>query len=290
VSSLPMVADQPGLTALTSVTHGPAGWLAVGVPGPVVYTSANGTTWRPASGAIARDLVGVTAATAAAGPHGYVIAGQLVAPGGACVADVWWSPNLTSWTRAHDANDVDGSSQVVSVAAGPHGFVSVGAHDGQPAVWTTTNGTAWTTIVLPLSPGTTGVLQQIAIDSDHAAALGEQTAAGVSTPLAVSADGAASWTEVPFSPPGPDVAITALTADAGGFTTAIQSGQPGQQQVTVWTSADGAGWTQTRLGGLSGGGTRQLTALASSGATVTGIGSTATASSQQPVTWTFPAR
>ena len=45
--------DLPAQSApetLTTVTHGPAGWLAVGVPGPVVLTSANGTTWRPAAG------------------------------------------------------------------------------------------------------------------------------------------------------------------------------------------------------------------------------------------------
>ncbi|HMD23240.1 MAG TPA: MFS transporter [Streptosporangiaceae bacterium] len=290
VSSLSLVAGEPGLAALTSVTHGPAGWLAVGVPGPVVYTSADGTTWQPAPVSIARDLAGVTSVAATAGPHGYIIAGQLVAPGGACVADVWWSPNLASWTRARDVNDVGGSSQVAAVAADAHGFVSVGSHNGQPAVWTSTNGTAWTTIALALPPGTTGVLRQVAINGDRVAALGEQTVAGVSTPLVLAVNGGASWIRVPFIPPGPDAAITALTADAGGFTAAVQSGQPGQQHVTVWTSADGASWTQMRLGGLSGGGIRQLTALASSGTTVTGIGSIATPYSQQPVTWTFPAR
>ena len=67
VSSLPLVSAEPGLAALTSVAHGPAGWLAVGVPGPVVLTSANGTTWQPAPGSIARDLAGVTGVAAAAG-------------------------------------------------------------------------------------------------------------------------------------------------------------------------------------------------------------------------------
>jgi hypothetical protein len=133
------------------------------------------------------------------------------------------------------------------------------------------------------------VLQYIAINSDRAAALGEQTVAGVSTPLALSADEATSWSQVPFSPPGPGAAITALTADAGGFTAAVQSGQPGRQHVMVWTSADGANWTQASLGGLSGEGTR-LIALAASGTTVTGVGSIATPSSQHPITWTFPAR
>ena len=43
-SSLPVVSAYPGLTALTSVTYGPSGWLAVGTPGPVALTSADGTT------------------------------------------------------------------------------------------------------------------------------------------------------------------------------------------------------------------------------------------------------
>ena len=60
--------------------------------------------------------------------------GKLVAAGGECVADVWWSPDLKSWTRAHDVNEVTGSSQVLAVAAGASGFVSAGSHNGQPAV------------------------------------------------------------------------------------------------------------------------------------------------------------
>src|SRR6185503_14775537 len=47
--------DLPAQSApetLTTVTHGPAGWLAVGVPGPVVLSSADGKTWRSAAGNI----------------------------------------------------------------------------------------------------------------------------------------------------------------------------------------------------------------------------------------------
>ena len=133
VSSLALVAADPRLRALTSVTHGPAGWLAVGTPGPVVMTSADGAIWGVAGGNITQDLTGVSAVAATSGPAGYVIVGKLVAPGGGCVADVWWSANLTSWTRAHDVNDATGSSQVLAVAASGHGFVSVGSHDSKPA-------------------------------------------------------------------------------------------------------------------------------------------------------------
>ena len=66
------------------------------------------------------------------------------------MADVWWSPNLTSWTKAQDMNVMSGPIQVLAVAAGPGGFVSAGSHNNQPAVWTTSDGKLWTTIDLAL--------------------------------------------------------------------------------------------------------------------------------------------
>src|SRR5207247_718503 len=59
VSSLGLVAADPHLRALTSVTHGPAGWLAAGAPGPVVLTSADGEIWGVAGGDITQNLAGV---------------------------------------------------------------------------------------------------------------------------------------------------------------------------------------------------------------------------------------
>ena len=150
----------------------------MGTPGPVVLTSTDGTVWGVAGGNITQDLTGVSAVAATSGPAGYVIVGKLVAPGGGCVADVWFSPNLTSWTRAHDVNDTTGSSQVLAVAASAHGFVSVGSHDSMPAIWTTANGTSWKTIVLPPPDGAaTAVLQQVAINGDRIVALGQATPA-----------------------------------------------------------------------------------------------------------------
>jgi hypothetical protein len=297
VSSLSQVSGEPALRTLTGVTHGSAGWLAVGAPGPLVFTSADGTTWQPASGpgSITDDLAGVSAVAVAAGPAGYVIVGKLVAPGGACVADVWWSPNLTSWTRAHDVNDVNGSSQVLSVAADAHGFVSVGSHNGKPAVWTTTDGRSWTTIVLPVPAGaSSAVLQQIAINGDRLAALGQETTTGGIVPFAeLSVNRGTSWSQVPFSPAGPDTAFTALTADSGGFTAAGQFGEPGQRQIALWTSANGTTWAPSPTTGITSAktsGSYQITALAPSGSAVTGIGSIATQARQEVFTVTLPAR
>ncbi len=233
----------------------------------------------------------MAAVAAASGPAGYVIVGKLVAPGGGCVADVWWSPDLTGWTRAHDVNDATGSSQVLAVAASAHGFVSAGSHEGKPAVWTTANGRSWETIVLPVPDGAAAaMLQQVAINGNRVVALGQVATAGGSVPFAeVSVDGGANWRQVPFSSPGPDTAFTALTADSAGFTAAGLFGEPGQQNVAVWTSATGASWTPSQASGFSGAGAWQITALASSGSAVAGIGSVATQASQQTVTLTLPA-
>ena len=304
VSSLGLVAADPHLRALTSVTHGPAGWLAVGAPGPVVLTSADGEIWGVAGGDITQDLAGVSAVAATSGPAGYVIVGRLVAAGGSCVADVWWSASMTSWTRAHDVNDTDGSSQVLAVAAGAHGFVSVGSHNSQPAVWTTTNGRAWKTIVLPPPAGASaGALQQVAINGNRVVALGQATigkgpavgsAAGTepgAVPFAeLSADGGATWQQVPFSSPGPYTSFTALTADAAGFTAAGLFGQPGQQNVALWASATGGSWKPYQSGGLNGSAAWQIDTMTRSGAQVAGIGTTITQQSQQTVTFTLPAR
>ena len=296
-STQTQVSAYPGLRALTGVTHGSAGWLAVGAPGPVIMTSADGTTWQPATGpgTITDDLSGVAAVAAAAGPAGYVIVGKLVGQGGACVADVWWSPNLTSWTRAVDVNDVNGSSQVLAVAAGTHGFVSAGSHNGKPAVWTSADGRSWTTAILPLPAGASGaVLQQIAIDGNRVVALGQETTGTATVPFAeLSINGGVSWRQVPFQPPGPATAFTALTAGSGGFTAAGQAGEPGQRQVVIWTSASGTAWTQRQISGLTGtqaSGSYQITALAPSGAGVAGIGVVATQASQEAITVTLPVR
>jgi Protein kinase domain len=284
-SSLSVVSAYPGRSALTSVTHGPAGWLAVGEPGPVVLTSADGTIWQRATGSIARDLAGASAVTAAANPAGYVIAANPAGPGSSPGPDLWWSRSLTSWTRATEMGITSGSNQVQAVAADAHELMAVGSDNGHPAVWTTADGQTWTTIVLDLPPGASAaLLQQVAIDGDHVVALGQETKAGESVPFAeVSPDGGASWQEAPFGSAGPGTAVTALAAGSGGFTAATRSGGPGQQDAQIWTSATGSSWTPAQVSGLSGGGAHEVAALVSSGSAVSGIGLTATQQSQQPV-------
>lgn len=296
--SSPSLSAVTGLSTLTSVTHGRDGWLAVDPSGPDVLTSVNGVTWTHATGSIARDLSGVGGLSVAAGPGGYVIVGKQVEPDGSCEAYLYWSPDLKHWTRGQDVNDSSGSSQVLAVAADGNGFVSAGSHNGQPALWTTANGTSWTTIVPPLPDGATGVLQQVAVSGQRVVAAGTQTRDGAISPLtAVSTDGGATFGTPgtlggtgTFGTPGTDLAVTALTADAGGFTAAVQSGAPGQQAVTAWTSAAGTSWTQIPVRGLPAGASDQITALVPAGTRVTAIASAATQVSQRPAVLALPVR
>jgi hypothetical protein len=283
-----------GPAALTSVAYGPAGWLAVGVPGPVVLSSADGATWRPAAGKIAADLGKISVVSATAGPRGYVILGKLAVSGGGCVADVWWSPNMTSWTRAHDVNGTSGSSQTLAVAALTHGFVSVGSHNGRPAAWTTTDGTTWRTIDLP-APGD-AQLNQIAVIGSRVVATGGSDGQGAGTPaFAVSSpDGGATWRQESLQLPAPGTVITALTAGSRGWVAAGRYVTPGGQRVVMWTlPAAGKAWTQMHVSGITGPGTartREITALAGTEDVVTGIGPVDPAASRQAAIVTLPER
>jgi hypothetical protein len=214
------------------------------------------------------------AAAAVAGTRGYVGVGAKLKPTSGCLPVVWWSRNLTSWTKGQDVNVADGSSVVLTAAADPAGFVSGGAHDGKPAVWVTADGRAWTTVLLPFTAGDrAGQISQIAVSGRRVVALGQHTSSsGVVTPLAeLSTNGGQSWHIVPFGSTGPGTAVTALTSGAGHFTAGSQSGTLGQQDAAIWTSADGTSWTRSAVSGLTGGGSHGIAALTSAGSVITGI-------------------
>lgn len=294
VTSPGALPAQSAPEALTSVTYGPAGWLAVGVPGPVVLSSENGTTWQPAAGGIAADLGRVSVVSATAGPRGYVILGKLAVSGGGCVADVWWSPDLASWKRAHDVNETAGSSQTLAVAALASGFVSVGSHDGKPAAWVTSDGTTWRTIVLP-GPDN-AELNQIAVIGSLVVATGGTDGQGAGTAaFAVSSpDAGTTWRQEALQLPQPGTVVTALAAGGPGFIAAGQYGKPGEQQVVVWERpADGRMWTKRQISGLTGSRTartHEITALEASADDVTALGPVAPQVSRQVAVLTLPAR
>ena len=288
---------------LTSVVHGPAGWLATGeavsgqVQQPIIATSADGTTWHLVAGTTPAGAQAV-AVQAAAGPAGYVIAGTVTTSAGTFPA-VWWSRDLRSWHRAGGPASGgaarDDPGEMLGVTAGPSGFVAVGQEGISPAVWTSHDGRAWTMVTLKVPVGTAGAdLQRVAVSGQHAVAFGQETwASGAQAAFAeVSADRGRTWQPVSLPSPHGDAAVTAVTPLNGGFTAVGTDGTPGDRNVVVWTSADGSGWTvQAPEGtGLSGQGVQQITGLAASGRTLIGVGFTATEAAEQPTVWNVPPR
>ena len=307
-SSPDATAGSPDVSAagdgqrLTSVVHGPAGWLATGeavsgqVQQSIIATSANGTAWHLVVGT-APAASQTVAVQAAAGPAGYVIAGTVTTSAGTFPA-AWWSSDLRSWHSAggpaSGGADRDDPGEMLGVTAGPAGFVAVGQEGISPAVWTSRDGRAWSMVTLKVPAGTASAgLQRVAVSGRHAVALGlESWPSGGQTAFAeVSADRGRTWQPVSLPSPHGDAAVTAVTPLSGGFTAVGTDDTSGDRDVVVWTSADGTGWTvQAPNGtGLSGHGVQQITGLAASGGTLTGVGFTATEAAEQPTVWNVPA-
>jgi hypothetical protein len=312
------VFDRPGVQQLTGVTHGPAGWLAVGgvIAGtaqhPVVLASTAGRSWQAADGEAAFGGPGLVTEQAAAGPGGYVIVGyQDVAATGSSpnrtIAAAWWSAGLTGWERAGDAaaGALEGGAgsagsgageQMLAVVARSGGFVAVGSDGNQASAWVSPDGRTWRQANLPVPVGSaSAVLQHVASSGRTVVATGTAvTTTGQRLPFAASsANGGATWTEAALPVPAGVATVTALAAAGGSFTATGTFGRtPGHQDVVVWTSANGSAWTAaTPTGqGLTGPGIQAITSLALSGSTLTGVGYTASPAGEEPVFWQSPVR
>ena len=315
VGALPAVLSRPGSQRLTSVTHGPLGWLAVGdvtaaaPEHPVVVVSADGTSWQAADGDRVFGAPGLFTEQAAANTRGYVIVGrqnvEQIQDGrvvsARTEAAVWWSATLTGWQRAGDATagalDGTGDRQMTAVTASGSGFVAVGSHGNQPSAWTSADGgRTWRQAYLPLPVGSTrAVLEHVASAGRVVVAVGTAvTTAGRPVPFAASsANGGASWAESALPVPAGLTSVTALAAAGGSFTaTGTYGSTPGHQNVVVWTSTDGSAWRATEPAGqgLTGPGIQAITGLAVAGSTLAGVGFTASPGGEQPVFWQSPVR
>jgi hypothetical protein len=294
----PAMYQRPGVANLTSVAHGPAGWIAVGdvISGtaqqPVVATSADGVTWRALDDTAVfagphTYVMGVTASQ-----HGYVIVGKHVA-GGRVFAAMWWSADLRNWVSG-DNGGLDGrltSSAAYAVAATTTGFIAVGSHGTCHAIWTSSDGRNWSVYDVPVPAGaSSAVLRLVAVNGTHAVAAGYAvTKAGDIPIVVVSADGGRHWHQVVLAASGDIGTVTALTAAGGGFVAAGQAGPAGAEKTVTWQSPDGFGWSAatpapatpapatpapagpaTVPPAAAAKGIRQITALTVAGGTVTG--------------------
>jgi hypothetical protein len=319
VGALPAVLGRPGSQRLTSVTHGPMGWLAVGdvtaaaPEHPVVVVSADGASWQAADGERVFGASGLFTEQAAANTRGYVIVGHQNVKriqNGRVVAvrteaAVWWSPVLSGWQRGGDAAagalDGTGNRQMNAVTAlsisGGSAFVAVGSHGDQPSAWTSADGgRTWRLADLPMPVGSTrAALEHVASVGRVVVAVGTAvTTEGRAVPFAASsANGGATWAESALPVPAGLTSVTALVAAGGTFTaTGSYGSTPGHQNVVVWTSRNGSSWQAAEPAGkgLTGPGIQAITGLAVAGSTLTGVGFTASPAGEQPVFWQAPVR
>jgi hypothetical protein len=273
---------------LSDAVRGDDGWLAVGRhgDGALVFTSADAVTWEKGRALPGRGFT----ESAAFGPDGYVAVGQY-----GRWAAAWHSADLEKWTRGSGA----GEGRMRDVASVPGGYVAVGARPGpkaeQPAAWTSADGRKWTAVRIPALPAgvSSGVLTRVAARGGVLVAIGSGRTGTPEQPYpfaAVSADGGKTW-QVQTLPGGAaGGTVTAVTATPKGHVIAGTTGDPGDRDVALWSSADGRAWraVPARGTGLDGPGDQRLTTLAVAGGELVAVGMTGDHRGETPTFWRRP--
>jgi hypothetical protein len=266
---------------LTSVTHGPRGWVAVGsvvVNGqaaPALYQSSDGVTWTRQATLTALAGAGAQFLGVSASSGGYVVVGQ-AASGTHSFAAMWSSADLMSWAASgNSANAGSFGAAVVSVGSG---FAAVGSELNCHTIWTSADGRHWTAHDLAKPDGaTSATLRSVTAGAGgQIVAGGYAVTSGGDIPLVVaSADDGAHLTQVVLSSPDGPATVTAVTAAGGGFVAVGLAGTASQQHAVTWTSKDGLAWSSATS--LSAAGSSEITALTATG---TGTGQVVTGTVQ----------
>jgi hypothetical protein len=304
--------------------------------GPLVVSSPDARKWTAKGGIAGLPAGSAVAAAVAAGPAGYVIVGhQTASRHGAVIAAAWYAPGLSGWRSATvtgatvtgatvtgaavagQGQQVASAGQLMNaVTATARGYIAVGSAGTSAAAWLSADGRSWQQVSLAEPAGAArAALEYVAANGASLVAAGtEFNASGATRPFAeVSANAGATWTPVQL--PEPDVGrgtgstVTALTAAVGGFTAAGTYMTGSGPEVVIWTLPPGtpvtagAGWTAMAssltphdFGPPGTAAENAVTALTTDGATLTGVGFSATvpgsgpAGTQQPTLWQSPIR
>jgi hypothetical protein len=145
-----------GDAAMTSVTAGGPGLVAVGWDGQphggesnaAVWTSPDGFTWSrvPHDEAIFGEVTGAWMHSVTVGGPGLVAVGEW-ARADQWGAAVWTSVDGLTWSRVPDDEAVFGNAAMRSATAGGPGVVAVGRADRRgAAVWTSPDGIVWSRV------------------------------------------------------------------------------------------------------------------------------------------------
>ncbi|MEO3813752.1 hypothetical protein ABGB17_32555 [Sphaerisporangium sp. B11E5] len=293
-----------GRQSLNDVAHGPAGWLAVGSATadsafirPLLAVSANGRDWRPAPQSPALGASGryaVVPRVVAAGPKGYVLAGDDSGPGGV-VAALWFTADLKRFSRSAPQSLPAGGADVriEDVTATDDGYLAVGgsgtAGRTSGVVWVSEDGLNWTARKRVVPDGArSAALRRVVVRDGDVIAVGTATndKGGERPFAAVSGDNGESW-EYSWLPADDTATVLDMSSSPSGLVAVGSYGAPATQDATVWTSRDGLDWQRHALTGegMTGDGAQWLGAIAVIGDRVVAIGRSTTYTTDHLTLW-----
>ncbi|WP_336208119.1 hypothetical protein [Nonomuraea sp. LPB2021202275-12-8] len=295
----------PGLQQLHDVAFGRRGWLAAGgtqsalqVTEPLLVTSQDGREWKKVaiSGDLARpgDHPHLDTRVLAAGPKGYVLAGEGRGPSGTVSAAIWFTPDLRRFTRSKRLPQGGSDVRVHDLAATPAGYVAVGGagagSDESGVVWVSEDGVNWKARKRVAPPDSTSAgLRQVATYQDRLVAIGTaQTSSGARRAFsAISEDDGATW-KTSWLPAEQAAAVYDLAAAEHGLVAVGWHGRPGEGDSAAWVSQDGETWSRLDLtkDRLAGQGSQWLTAVTVAGEEVVALGRSTTYSDDHLILWT----
>lgn len=260
--------DATGLTGLVSVAGGKT----------AVMTSADGRTWRRVGDVPAGHHV----TGAALAPQGPVVTGRLDDGDAYLTVAGAGDVNLASVPGAvHTERTVDG------IASDAGQTVAVGSTNGQAALWTSPDGSAWTRAKLP---PTAGAGRQALADAVHGGQGWLAVGGGDRTLAVMSVDGR-DWQAVPGGRVFAATGALASAAAASGGAYVVTGRQ--NDSAAAWYSTDLKNWTASGDAGnrdLAGakGAPRWMSDVAAGPAGFVAVGGQTKNGTPQPALWTSP--
>ncbi|MBN6051400.1 hypothetical protein JYK22_05590, partial [Nonomuraea sp. RK-328] len=289
---------------LADVVHGRRGWLAAGstqagidVTEPLLVSSDDGRSWRtiPATGDLARaqDHPRLAVTAVAAGPDGYVLAGEDTNASGATGPALWFTRDLRKFTRSRKLPQGGAGVRVHDLTATPDGYVAVGVAGGgdgeRGTVWVSEDGLNWKARKRLVPDGASSAgLSHVAAYQDRLVAIGAARVQGARRVFAaVSRDDGATWSTA-WLPAEKAADVDDLAATDQGLVAVGWHGTQGDADSAAWISQDGTSWTRSDLtkDRLGGPGMQWLAAVTVAGSEVVGLGRSTTYDADHLILWT----